>query len=125
LCLVAGRANGQGFSKAYEQRLEAMLDFLASLLDAGGNLPLIGDSDEGEADLAACRSQLAEGAVLFRRGDFKLKAGGLDDRARWLLGPGAEARFDALDCEMTRLPQRQAFPEGGYFVLGSGLGGGD
>jgi hypothetical protein len=60
--------------------------------------------------------------VLFRRGDFKLKAGALDDRARWLLGPGAEARFAALDSELTRLPARQAFPEGGYFVVGCELG---
>jgi hypothetical protein len=122
LCLVAGRANGLQFSAAYEARLEAMLDFLASLLDAGGNLPLFGDSEVGDADVAACRSLLAIGAVLFRRGDFKLKAAALDDRARWLLGPGAAARFFALDSEKTSLPPRQAFPEGGYFVLGCDLG---
>ncbi|HEX6691600.1 MAG TPA: alginate lyase family protein, partial [Burkholderiales bacterium] len=123
LCLLAGRANRQAFSPAYEARVEAMLDFLASLADAGGNLPLLGDSDADDADPAACRSLLALGAVLFGRGDFKHKAGELDDRARWLLGAGAAARYAALDGSNSDLPPRQAFPEGGYFVLGCELGG--
>jgi hypothetical protein len=56
--------------------------------------------------------------MLFRRGDFKLKAGKLDDATRWLFGAGADGAFDALDVEKTRLPPRQTFPEGGYYVLG-------
>ena len=123
LCLLAGKANGQWFSADYESRIEAMMDFIASVMDAGGNVPMIGDADDGRASElspGACpyRSLLALGAVLFKRGDFKLKAQRLDDRARWLLGEGADARFQALDAERTRLPLRQTFPEGGYVVLG-------
>jgi hypothetical protein len=121
--LLAGKANGNWFSADYESRIEAMMDFLASIMDAGGNVPMIGDADDGRVlnlSFRACpyRSLLALGAVLFRRGDFKLKARALDDRARWLLGPAADAEFERLDAEKTRLPLRQAFPEGGYFVLG-------
>ena len=68
-------------------------------------------------DSSPYKSLLALGAILFKRGDFKLKAGALDDRGR-LLGPAADAEFAALDIEKTRLPLRRAFPEGGYFVLG-------
>jgi hypothetical protein len=123
-CLLAGRANGQRFSSAYEARIEAMMDFLASIMDAGGNLPMFGDADDGvllglePGGFAACRPLLAAGAILFRRGDFKLKARTLDDRTRWLLGRDAERLFEALDGEKTRLPLRQTFPEGGYFILG-------
>jgi Heparinase II/III-like protein/Heparinase II/III N-terminus len=121
--LLAGRANRQWFSADYESRIEAMMDFLASIMDAGGNVPMIGDADDGVvANLALAtppyQSLLALGAILFRRGDFKLKAKTLDDRARWLLGAAADAEFERLDAEKTRLPLRQAFPEGGYFVLG-------
>ncbi|HEX5767810.1 MAG TPA: alginate lyase family protein, partial [Burkholderiales bacterium] len=123
--LLAGKANGQWFSADYESRIEQMMDFIASLMDAGGNVPMIGDADDGLAsplspEIRACpyKSLLALGAILFSRGDFKLKAGALDDRARWLLGAGAQARFADLDVEKTRLPLRQAFPEGGYFILG-------
>src|SRR5438105_1305534 len=66
----------------------------------------------------SCR-RCASGALLFRRGDFKLKAGRLDDKARWLLGRDAQAQYDALDTETTRLPLRQTFPEGGYYILGA------
>src|SRR5438067_188260 len=47
LPLLAGRANGNRFSTAYESRIEAMIEYLASIMDAGGNVPMIGDSDDG------------------------------------------------------------------------------
>ncbi|TAK84954.1 MAG: alginate lyase family protein [Betaproteobacteria bacterium] len=124
-CLLAGKANGEWFSPHYESRVEAMLDFVASTMDAGGRVPMLGDSDDSSAtrlsaeeDFCPLRSALATGAVLFRRGDFKLKAKRLDDKSRWLLGAQADATFAELEAEKTRLPPRQSFPEGGYFVLG-------
>ncbi len=123
LALLAGKANGERFSAAYEARLEAMLDYLASIMDCGGNVPMIGDADDGfvvrlSKDIHVYKSLLATGAVLFGRGDFKLKAGPLDDKTRWLLGPVADAQYAALDAERTRLPPRQQFGEGGYYVMG-------
>jgi hypothetical protein len=125
LCLLAGKANGQWFSADYESRIESMLDYLASIMDAGGNVPMFGDADDGyavrlSAEQSFCpyKSLLATGALLFRRGDFKLKAGQLDDKTRWLFGEKADAEFAALDDKATRLPLRQTFPEGGYFILG-------
>jgi len=122
-CLLAGKANRQWFSADYESRIEAMMDFIASIMDAGGNVPMLGDADDGRAmrfsgEISPYQSLLAVGAILFRRGDFKLKAQRLDDRARWLFGAAADAQFEALDTEKTRLPPRQSFPEGGYYVLG-------
>ena len=125
LCLLAGKANGEWFSPDYESRVEAMLDFVASIMDAGGRVPMFGDSDgatatrlSAEDDFCPFRSLLATGAVLFGRGDFKLKAARLDDKSRWLLGAAADAKFAELEAEKTRLPPRQSFPDGGYFVLG-------
>ncbi len=125
LTLLAGKASGQWFSVAYESRIEAMLEYLASIMDAGGNVPMIGDADDGLVvrlaggdDGSTCRSLLATGAVLFGRGDFRLKAGVLDDKTRWLLGAQADALFDGLSPTETRLPVRRAFPEGGYYILG-------
>ena len=124
-CLLAGKANRQWFSADYESRIEAMMDFIASTMDCGGNVPMFGDADDGtllrlapDPGFSPWRSLLATGALLFRRGDFKLKSGGLDDKTRWLFGPQAQPQFDSLDAEKTRLPIRQTFPEGGYFVLG-------
>ena len=123
LGLLAARANDRRFAAEYEARVEAMLDYLVSIMDTAGNVPQFGDADDAEVlrfGGAHCgyKSLLATGAILFRRGDFKLKAGTLDDATRWLLGPGADERYASLDTERTRLPQRQAFPHGGYYVLG-------
>ena len=125
LPLLAGRANGVEFSSAYQARVEAMLEYLASVMDVGGNVPAIGDSDDSvvlglDHGGAWCRyrSVLATGALLFRRGDFKAKAGGLDERTRWLFGQGTEAAYARLHDTGAKLPVRQAFPEGGYYILG-------
>jgi heparinase II/III-like protein len=128
LPLLAGQVAGERFTVAYCGRIEAMLEYLASIMDAGGNVPMIGDADDGcvvrlsqERGFCPYRSLLATGAVLFGRGEFKAKARALDDKTRWLLGDEAEERFDAIDAGSARLPVRRAFPEGGYRILGCGF----
>jgi hypothetical protein len=123
--LLAGKKNSQWFSVAYESRIEAMLEFLASIMDAAGNVPMFGDSDDGlvvslarEAGFCRYRSLLATGAILFRSVEFKAKAGRLDDKTRWLVGAEADAVFEAQNTSPARLPVRRVFPEGGYYVMG-------
>ena len=125
LALLAGKANGQKFSAAFESRIEAMMEYLASIMDAGGNISMFGDSDDSlvvrlaqGGEYCRYRSSLAVGAILFLRGDFKGKAGGLDDRTRWLFGEDADAVFQELDDKGAQLPVRRAFTEGGYYILG-------
>jgi Heparinase II/III-like protein/Heparinase II/III N-terminus len=138
MLVVAGlhaRASHCDFDEGYWRALESMLDFLASIMDVGGGVPAIGDADEGvlvrlvpapagEGSPSApawpgvYRSLLATGAVLFNRAEFRLKAGGYDEKTRWLLGDAAARRFESLDAARARLPVRHAFPCGGYYVLG-------
>jgi hypothetical protein len=126
--LLAARANGRKFSAAFELRIEAMIEYLASVMDAGGSIPMFGDSDDGlvvrlaqDDGHCAYRSLLATGAILFRRGDFKAKVGKLDDRTRWLFGEGADAAFKQIDDAKAQLPVRRAFTHGGYYILGCGF----
>jgi hypothetical protein len=125
LPLFAGRANGKKFSAEFESRIEAMIEYLASIMDVGGNVPEFGDSDDGfvvrlaqGGEFCRYRSLLATAAILFRRGDFKAKAGGLDDKTRWLLGASADSAFRQIDGAGAQQPIRRAFPIGGYYVLG-------
>ncbi len=122
---LAARANGIGFSAQYGARMEAMLEYLASIMDVAGNVPAFGDADDGyvvrldpRADFCRYRSLLATGAVLFGRPEFKAKARALDDKTRWLLGAEGEAAFERMDDSGAELPVRRAFPEGGYWILG-------
>jgi len=124
LCAIAAEADGEPFSASYRARLLAMLEYLASIMDVSGNVPMLGDSDDAlvlrldhRPQFCSYRSTLATGAVLFRRADFKRKAGTLDERTRWLV-PDADRTFSGIDGRNARLPVRCAFPEGGYYVLG-------
>ena len=128
LCGLIGRTNKIVFSGSYWQRLESMFDFIASIMDMGGNVPMIGDSDDAvmvrfsqEPDFNVYRSLLATGAVLFNRPDFKVVAGSFDDKSRWLLGDAGADCFEALP-ENSEAPSfLREFPAGGYWVLGSGF----
>jgi hypothetical protein len=132
LPLLAGRANGRKFSAAFGSRFEAMIEHFASIMDAGGNMPMFGDSDDGyvarlapDREFCPHRSLLATGALLFGRGEFKAKARTLDDKTRWLFGADADAGFQRLAAAGSRPPVRQAFPDGGYYVLGCDFETGD
>ncbi len=128
---LIGRANRCDPGVEYWRKLETMLEFIASIMDVHGNVPLIGDADEGvlvrlapqcgrpggEPDVF--HSLLATGAVLFGRPELRYKAQTFDDKSRWLLGDAAAKRFAALDSAGRGLPIRKEFRDGGYFILGS------
>lgn len=123
LAALAGRAQGDDFPVEYWRRIERMLEFIAAIMDVRGNVPMIGDADDGyvvrlsqEMDFCPYRSLLATGAVLFNRPDFKSKARSFDDKSRWLLGQMGADKFKELKAPPPKLPRR--FPEGGYYILG-------
>ena len=81
LCLLAGRAAGISFPDSYLMRMEKMMAFIASMMDVRGNLPMIGDADDGyvvklsqEPDFCPYRSLLSSGAVLFSTVGFSPKS---------------------------------------------------
>lgn len=123
---LAGKANKIDFSSEYWNRIEHMLEFVASVMDVQGNIPMIGDADDGyvvnlsqQEDWCPYRSLLATGAIIFDRGDFKAKSKALDDKTLWLLGGDADTRYDAIILDSSSLPIRRSFPDGGYYIMGN------
>jgi len=126
---LLGKKIGIEFSNEYWHNIEKMIDFLFSVIDCNGNVPNIGDSGvgyvirlNGSKSFNNYRSLLATGAVLFSRDDFKYKAQNFDEKSFWLLGQESKKKFDDLSVkskDIKFLPQSQAFPEGGYYVLRS------
>jgi hypothetical protein len=123
---LAARSAHRDFSPAYWQRLEAMIDFLAAVMDAGGHVPMVGDADDGYAVRLApgagfdnYRSLIATGAVLFERPDLARKAAYFDDKSRWLVGRDGDRKFSAyLASAPLRYTGLRAFPHAGYYLLG-------
>jgi hypothetical protein len=129
--LIAGfaaRAQGQDFTQDYRINIERMIEFIASVMDCAGRVPMIGDADDGyavalsrEVDFCPYRSMLNTGAVLFERTELAAKAGGPDDKTKWLFGDGLGLP-DYDRSPARHKPVRTAFPEGGYYILGSDYG---
>lgn len=120
-----GRGNGLDFSREYWRRLEAMLDFIASVMDHGGSVPAFGDADDAviarldpsdRPDVYS--SLLVSGAVVFERPDLASKVARFDDKSRWLLGDQAAERFSELRRSRIAPRTRRAFEDAGYYVLG-------
>jgi hypothetical protein len=129
---LVARSSGWDFGHEYWANLERMLDFLGSIMDASGNLPMIGDADDGYAvrleprrGFCPYRSLLATGGVLFDRPDLLAKAGRVDDKTRWLIGAEAGEGLElSLDSPELHAPVCRGFPSGGYYLLGTDWGSG-
>jgi hypothetical protein len=126
---LAARAHGEDFSPLYWRRVEEMIDFLASMTDVAGRLPMIGDADDGlvvklapEPGFSTHRSLIATGALLFSRADLAAKAGTVDGKTITLFGVQAVRDLGKLKARARGgfRPKLQ-FTDSGYYLMGSGF----
>jgi hypothetical protein len=116
-------AAGSPPSAAFDERLARMLDFVEAYVTPEGLSPVVGDADDGRAlilgrdDLRDHCALLSTGAVLFRCGSFRERAGRFHEDTLWLLGPESVEIFDAL-ADSPGVGTR-GFPDSGFFVLRS------
>jgi hypothetical protein len=125
---LVGQACGHPFSRAYWTSLQRALRFLRSVRDVGGNVPMVGDADDGIVfRLDAPGSDRAE--QLLALGDAVLRHHtGVRHHeepevrhpgVRWLLHtlPGKRPEADPHESDTG-----WAFPDGGYLLFGSHFG---
>jgi hypothetical protein len=114
-------ANNVPIPPEFDGTIEKMLNGLC-VLGRAGNLPQLGDDDGGRVfDARRNRSEhtldpLATGAVLFRRSDFKIVAGGLREETIWLLGEQGATEFDHITHEELA-KHSVAFESSGLYVM--------
>jgi hypothetical protein len=116
---LVGQACDHPFSRAYWTALLRALRFLRSVRDVGGNVPMVGDADDGIVfRLDSPGSDRAE--QLLALGDAVLRRLPSDHSGvRWLLHtlPGKRPEADPHESETG-----WAFPDGGYLLFGSHFG---
>jgi hypothetical protein len=118
---ILAATNGLLIPQEFDQKIEAMLDFLATLAQAGIP-PRLGDDDGGRLfDPLRNRAEhmldpLATGAVLFNRPDWKSAAAGAREETLWLMGLQGLAQFDSL-VEKPYSPRSKAFAESGIYTM--------
>ncbi|MGB2959905.1 MAG: alginate lyase family protein, partial [Bacteroidota bacterium] len=125
--LLAGQLGGRNsvhFSKEYWSRLEKMAEFIHAMIDEDGEVPRIGDDDDGyvvrlshRPDFRQFRSLLATSAILFGRRDFEAKSFGIDEKTFWLLGLTKTATPETAQ---ETGDGTTSFPHGGYTILSGG-----
>ena len=121
---LLGRANKMDFPAEYWKTLEKGAEFICAMSSSDCSIAQIGDSDDGrtifltETGYNQVQSLLATAAVLFKRPDFKAKAGVFDEMSFWLLGREGRSVFDSLPTDDVA-PDRSVFPDGGYYIMKS------
>jgi len=116
---LVGQACDHPFSRAYWTSLQRALRFLRSVRDVKGNVPMVGDADDGIVfRLDAAGSDRA--AQLLALGDAVLRRQQPEHPGvRWLLHalPGKRPEADPHESDTG-----WAFPDGGYLLFGSHFG---
>ncbi|KQY12074.1 hypothetical protein ASD28_03030 [Massilia sp. Root133] len=116
---LVGQACDHPFSRAYWTALLRALRFLRSVRDLEGNVPMVGDADDGIVfRLDSPGSDRAE--QLLALGDAVLRSSQpTHPGVRWLLHtlPGKRPEADPHESETG-----WAFPDGGYLLFGSHFG---
>ena len=125
--MVLAEQNGFQFPDPVPDKVCGMLQFLMHLTRPDGTLPLLGDDDGGRAlaldkrDYRSFQDGLCQGAILYRRGDFKHQAGAFCEEALWMLGEDAWEVYRQLESQEPSKTQAY-YPDAGYLVQRSGWG---
>jgi len=125
LAQLLGRRSAPALAAGWDQRIEAMAEFLCWLVRPDGSIARFGDDDGGrtlrlsEADYYRPRSLLALSAVLFARGDCKHVAANPCEELFWLLGGEGVRRFLSLPAQPPH-ERRRRFPDGRIAVIRTG-----
>lgn len=123
LAIVLLQKNDIEMPKESLSRFYSMAEFIKNIMDTNGNVPHIGDSDNGAAirlssarDYSMYRSLLSSASILSDRGDFKEKGAGFKEEHYWLFGIDGLKRYRQIKKVKTLLGSR-LFDKGGYAVF--------
>ncbi len=126
LLLLVSRRNQVELPVEIESTVQRMCGFLRSIIDSKGNVPAIGDSDDGHIlnmaghPINSYLFLLHTAAVVFNKSEFKVPGFDFNEHAYWLLGSAGIGKYRELE---TGEPHAsECFKHGGYSVLRSGKG---
>lgn len=125
LAKFAADLNGIQVPAVIMQRMEKMAEFVSAIMDEAGQVPALGDCDDGQVLLLDALSEkpyadiLASAALLFNRMDFKAQSAGWKPAGFWLFGADAEGTFNRMASQRDERTL-STFPQGGYAVIRSG-----
>lgn len=121
-CELLGSRAGVPFSQAYQERLRRMFVFSLYCIKPNGQIPQIGDNDNGrflaftERPVLDHRYLLCFAALLYNDSDFKIPGLAFDEEAFWIFGAAGSKRWMQLPNRSQPLLSK-AFPDAGWYIL--------
>lgn len=122
LLIILARKTNIGLPKIIDTSLKNMCEFFAEIIDQNGNIPEVGDSDEGQiVNLTGQKFNyykllLTLGAVVFNNSFFKAKGNYFNEQAYWLLGPEGLKKYSCLKVK-NKNEGSKIFKKGGYGII--------
>lgn len=106
-----------------EKRLKAVCSFVSCIVDINGNIPMIGDDDEGHllrlwfGEHNNFLSLLNTGSILFNRPDWIHPSASLDSKTLLQLGGSARSKWEKLKKEESWRIKTRYFDNAGLGVI--------
>jgi uncharacterized heparinase superfamily protein len=121
--LFLGERMGDAFSDACVNRIEKMLDNLATLAQTGNRIPMVGDSDNARGlpvisgyDFWREEELFCLGGIFFDREDLLSRTKTFTESAGWLAGTRGYEKFRTLK-KSIKQNSSTYLPQSGYFIL--------
>lgn len=117
---IVAQRNSDKFSDDFWRVVSKALGFLRSIRDVAGNIPQIGDADDGMVLRLEPHAANNRVAMILALGDavFNNNTQVFTDTVKWLLGNGQYNQIAPIASTATDWQ----FPDAGYFVLGTDFG---
>lgn len=111
------------FGKEYTSRLHKMFEAVLYLLKPNGEMPQIGDNDNGRLHILAqgvvldMRYLLCFGAIFFNDPQFRVKEFGFCPEVLWIFGVTGKKVWDNLTENTLARLKSKSFPDSGWYVM--------
>ncbi len=111
------------FGKIYVKKLYSMFTALKYLTKPNGQIPQIGDADNGHLfvhyrrDMLDMRHLLALGAVFFQESKFKIQEFVYSPEIELVFGMDGLRQWDRLSSTPLRQVESRTFPDAGWYVM--------
>jgi len=113
------------FSPKYTAKLHKMFEAVLYLLKPNGQMPQIGDNDDGRlhtfmnSNILDMRYLLNFGAIFFQEPRFKIKEFGLCEEALWIFNEAGIKTWEQLEENTMASVGSRAFKDAGWYVMRS------
>lgn len=121
-CELLGKRAGVEFQQSFRDKVRKMFEFSLYCIKPNGNIPQIGDNDNGRYLIFSSRPVLEHkyllnlAAIYYGDSEFKPLEFSFDEEAFWVFGTQGHTVFEHLSARTEPLKSR-AFPNAGWYIM--------